>query len=103
LCFSNSNPSADGKITTPGVFESPPPDDVSYYDDVMYDMYYYPPTDSPTIPFYKANEYETDVPDFAEHDDFFEAKPVSQLVPLKRCLIIQLTRHYLNTFDSCMI
>jgi hypothetical protein len=45
----------------------------------MYDMpYYYFPTDSPTVPFYKANEYEIDVPDFAEHDDFFEAKPVSQ-------------------------
>jgi hypothetical protein len=75
--FSNSTPWLENNVTAPGgVFGQSPPESISYEDDVMYlDM----PTDSPTVPFYKANEYEIDVPDFAEHDDFFEAKPVSQL------------------------
>eukprot|EP00804_Cyclotella_cryptica_P028546 CCRYP_014805-RA/>CCRYP_014805-RA protein AED:0.07 eAED:0.07 QI:185/0.75/0.88/1/1/0.88/9/2294/790 len=37
------------------------------------------PTDAPTKPWYIANEYELDVEDFAEHDDFFESKPLHDL------------------------
>jgi hypothetical protein len=37
------------------------------------------PTNSPSKSLYTANEYETDVEDFAEHDDFFESKPVRMI------------------------
>lgn len=85
MFFSNSTPWLENNVTAPGgVFEQSPPESISYEDDVMdLDMPYFP-TDSPTVPFYKANEYEIDVPDFAEHDDFFEAKPVSQFYLFRR-------------------
>lgn len=43
------------------------------------DYYELFPTNSPSKPSYTANEYETDVEDFAEHDDFFESKPVRMI------------------------